>query len=203
MKSANFLFEQSLWNQGYQTVAGVDEVGRGCIAGPVVAAAVCFPPRVKFPEDLYDSKLLTPDKRERLAILIAKFALSLGVSVVETEVINKKGIVTASQLAFRRAIEKLDRNPDYFLVDAFYIKNIRKAQQLPIVKGDQISSSIAAASIIAKVYRDRLMTQLHESVPQYRFDLHKGYATSLHQEMVRQNGLSPHHRTRFNLSNIL
>jgi ribonuclease HII len=200
MKPSHWLFEQGLWKQNYSRVAGVDEVGRGCIAGPVVAAAVWFPAQVKFPTKLYDSKLLNSAKREELAQIINTLAGGVGIGLVETKIINTRGIVTASQLAFRRAVKHLSEKPDYLLIDAFYIRHFKKDYQLPIVKGDQVSASISAASIIAKVYRDQLMTSLHRKVPNYRFDLHKGYATKLHQEMIKAHGVSPHHRTSWDFS---
>lgn len=203
MKAANWLFEESFWSQKKLVVCGVDEVGRGAWAGPVVAAAVVFPAFVKFPEPLFDSKLLTPQKRSQLAEMIRSKASLIGIGEIPVKVINKDGIGKATQMAFKKALTTLGSDIDQILVDAFFVKNLKKNNQLPIVKGDQISSSIAAASIIAKTYRDKLMTNWHERFPAYRFDLHKGYGTKLHQDMIRQYGFSELHRRSFNLDYLI
>ncbi len=203
MKAANWLFEQSLWNQGYRYVCGVDEVGRGAWAGPVVSAAVVFPPKIKFPQSLFDSKLLLPQKREELSSIIQHLAAYIGIGVIGVSDINRRGIGVASQMSYLQAIKKLPQVPDYFLVDAFYVKYLPKLKQLPIVKGDQISASIAAASIVAKVFRDQIMRELHVSLPRYRFDLHKGYGTKQHQKLITKHGFSEIHRRSFNLDYLV
>lgn len=203
MKPANWLFEQSLWNQGFYHVCGLDEVGRGAWAGPVVSAAVVFPPKVKFPHDLFDSKLLLPKRREELSLVIKELASFIGIGVVGLGEINRRGIGVASQMSMRGAIKKLPVAPDYFLVDAFYIKYLPKLKQLPIVKGDQLSASIAAASIVAKVFRDQLMKELHIELPKYRFDLHKGYGTAQHQKLITKHGFSDLHRRSFDLDYLI
>jgi ribonuclease HII len=197
---ANWSNERVLWNQGYSCVAGIDEVGRGSWAGPVVAAAVVFPSNYKSSFKLADSKLLKPIEREELDQLIRSAAQSIAIGEVGLPVINKEGIGKASQRAFRLALNGLSTKPDYYLVDAFYIKYIPKRIQRPIIKGDQISASIAAASIVAKVYRDNLMRQLAKDYPEYGFGKHKGYGTTHHQKAIKDFGFSPIHRSSFDLT---
>jgi ribonuclease HII len=199
---ARFNHEQRLWKRGIKRVTGVDEVGRGAWAGPVVAAAVVFPRFFKPPFKLYDSKLLLPSEREEISKKIRKVA-SVGVGVVDVGVIDKIGVGRASQKAFRRALMSLSSPCDYYLIDAFYIRYWSKENQLPIKKGDKFCASIAAASIVAKVYRDNLMRVLAKNYPQYRFHTHKGYGTPFHQQAIRQHKLSALHRTSFNLTPYL
>lgn len=198
--AAHFQEEKRFWKSGLEFIAGVDEVGRGSWAGPVVAGAVVFPQGVHFPEKLYDSKLVLPRQRENLAKLIYKYALSVGLGVVEVPIINKSGVGRATQKAFRAAIKNLLVDPDHILIDAFYIKHLNKDNQLPIKNGDQICASIAAASIIAKVYRDSIMRKLSRKFPVYKFAVNKGYGTRFHQEAIRMHDLSSIHRKSFNLS---
>jgi len=199
---ANFDIEEQLWNSGARFVAGVDEVGRGSWAGPVVAAAVVFPPFFKPPWQLYDSKALTVKERETLSTEIQKVA-SIGIGEIAVPVINRLGIGKASQQAFRLAIRNLKLTPDFYLIDAFYIRHFKKDKQLPIKKGDQIVATIAAASIVAKVFRDHLMVGLDKKYPKFGFALHKGYGTKLHQEALREHHLSVAHRKSFNLTAFL
>lgn len=199
MKWADFSFEKKLWDQSYNLIAGLDEVGRGSWAGPVVAAAVIFPPWIKLDFALADSKLLTPKKREELSELIKESAQSYSIAEVGLGEINKEGIGKASQRAFRQALRKLPTDPDFLLMDAFFLKYVRRSMQLPIIKGDQKSASIAAASILAKVYRDQLMVRAAVEFPHYGFDQHKGYGTRFHQEAITSLGFSTIHRTGFNL----
>ncbi len=196
----DFAEEVLLWQQGHTSVAGVDEVGRGAFAGPVVAAAVILPSN--FPQDrgVHDSKLLTAQKREELSSFIHEYATATAIAEVPVSYINTFGIGKATQKAFRLAIQKLHIVPEFILVDAFYIKTLRKKIQKPIIKGDQKSLSIAAASIIAKVYRDAKMKDLSRTFDQYGFDIHKGYGTKKHQDCIRKFGLCKLHRTSFNLS---
>lgn len=196
-------FETSLWNSGLTFVAGLDEVGRGCFAGPVVAGAVIFSPNCKLPKGIRDSKLLKPTQRKTLSDAIKICALDFSIGEVSVEVINRLGIGKATQIAFYNAVKDLKQNPDYLLIDALYIDNIDKNKQKPIVHGDQICMSIAAASIVAKVYRDELMEKLSEQYPNYNFAKHKGYGTKLHQEAIKKYGLSKIHRTSFNLVKFL
>ncbi len=198
--AAHFQYEKELWKKGVEFVAGVDEVGRGSWAGPVVAAAVVFPKNINFAEELYDSKLVLPRHRERLSRLIHQYALAIGLGVVEVPVINKLGIGKATQRAFRKAIFQLTSVPSWILIDAFYIKHLKKDNQLPIKKGDTIAASIAAASIVAKVYRDSLMRKLGRLYPEYGFGVNKGYGTAFHQEAIRKYKLCKAHRLSFNLS---
>lgn len=199
--------EKKLWNKGFKLVCGIDEVGRGCFAGPVVVGAVIFPLEVEIPpEQIADSKLLKPMQRKRAVELIKSKALAWAVVEVGVPTINKKGIGKATQMAFRKAVKELDKRPDFVLIDAFYIKRLiglRRKNQKPIVKGDQKSISIAAASIIAKVHRDKLMKSYHKKYPYYLFGKNKGYGTKLHQEAIKKHGLTRLHRKSFNLAKFL
>lgn len=195
--------EQKLWKQGYSYICGLDEVGRGCFAGPVVVGAVVFSKGCLVLDGVMDSKLLKVRQRERLADEIKKYALSTSVAEISVSAINKVGIGKATQMAFRKAIKLLNHSPDFVLIDAFYIKHLRRIRQKPVKDGDQVCVSIAAASIIAKVYRDKLMKKLARIYPQYGFAKHKGYGTKRHQEAIKKFGLSRIHRTSFNLSRFL
>lgn len=203
-----FTFEKKLWDLGVRHVAGVDEVGRGPLAGPVVSAAVVFDPNVvnTFNDiglgNVDDSKRLRPKEREVLSKIILKHALYYSISEISVSRINKQGVGKCSQFAFRKAVRGLGVIPNHILIDAFYIKNLPKKDQTPIIKGDQKCFSIAAASIIAKVYRDALMQKLHLKFPKYRFDLHKGYGTALHIKNIKTYGLSKVHRTNFNIKKL-
>ncbi|MDP2671526.1 MAG: ribonuclease HII [bacterium] len=197
--AANWQHEQSLWEKGFEFVAGVDEVGRGAWAGPVVSAAVVFPKFCQFPRELFDSKIINSKLREELAKEIYASAAATAIGVVEVDYINRFGIGKAAQKSFRLSVQSLKVVPDFFLVDAFYIKRIRKEKQLPIIHGDRLSASIAAASIIAKVYRDRLLRKLHRSFPDYGFGKNKGYGTKFHQEALQKHSLSSVHRLSFDL----
>lgn len=200
---ANFSIERSLWSSGLQMICGIDEVGRGCFAGPVVAGAVIFPSNSKLIEGIADSKLLNPVKRTELAKKIKELALAWAVGEISVTDINKFGIGQATQMAFSKAVENLQKAADFFLIDAFYVKSLDKLKQKPIVGGDRISASIAAASIIAKVYRDNLMEKLAFEFPNYGFDKHKGYGTSFHRQMIKKFGLSDLHRKSFKLDKFL
>lgn len=195
--------EQSLWNLGYSLVCGLDEVGRGCFAGPVVVGAVIFPKGCGLIDGVADSKLLKPRQREKLSEQIKSCALFWSVAETSVARINKLGITKATQMAFRKAIKLLDKSPDFVLIDAFYIKHFNRKHQKAVKNGDQICASISAASIIAKVYRDKLMKKLHKKYPNYGFAKHKGYGTKLHQEAIRLYGLSRIHRKSFNLGRFL
>lgn len=195
--------ENKLWDFGYSYIAGLDEVGRGSFAGPVVVGAVIFPKNCIIPEGLADSKLLRPRQRQKICEEIKKCALSWSVAEISVPIINKLGIGKATQMAFRKALQLLPVQADYVLIDAFYIKHFNRKKQKAIKKGDKICASISAASIIAKVYRDKLMKRLHLQYPKYRFGKHKGYGTRLHQEMIREYGLTRTHRKSFNLEKFL
>ncbi|MBI4223617.1 MAG: ribonuclease HII [Deltaproteobacteria bacterium] len=189
-------FEIAARDQGYQIIAGVDEVGRGCLAGPVVAAAVILPFKKNFP-GVNDSKQLSPQQREILFVRILKQAVSFGFGVVEPAEIDRMNISRASLKAMRLAIENLNEKPDYVLVDGLQIVPLLAIPQQAVVKGDCFSLSVAAASILAKVHRDRLMGELAKEYPQYAFEIHKGYGTRTHWEALQRFGPSPIHRLSY------
>ena len=195
--------ETNLWNSGYSYICGIDEVGRGSFAGPVCVGAVIFPKNAPIPEGVMDSKQLKSKQRERLAEKIKKQAVSWAVAEINVATINKLGIGKATQMAFRKSIKLLIKQPDFILIDAFYIKHLNRKRQKAVKDGDKICSSISAASIIAKVYRDKLMKKLSKKYPQYGFGKHKGYGTKRHQEAIRKYGLSRIHRRSFNLNKFL
>ena len=203
MITSSLDLEELLWKEGYSYVCGLDEVGRGSFAGPVVAGAVIFPQDVVLPEGIADSKLLKPRQRERVAACIKEQALSWSVAEISVANINKVGIGKATQMAFRKAIKTLEKSPEFVLIDAFYVNHFNRKRQKPIKDGDKICASISAASIIAKVYRDKLMKRLHRKYPEYGFAKHKGYGTKQHQEAIKKFGLSRVHRKSFNLSKFL
>lgn len=187
--------ENAVRREGYSCVAGVDEVGRGCLAGPVVAGAVALDPG-KYVPRIADSKTVTALERERLFDRIIKAAVAWSVSVVEPEEIDRLNIHHASLAAMTRAVLGLAPPPDFVLVDAFTIPGIPMAQRA-VVHGDARCTAIAAASILAKVTRDRLMRQLHDADPRYGFERHKGYATREHLDAVAAHGYSAVHRKSF------
>jgi ribonuclease HII len=187
--------ENDLRRQGFVHVAGVDEVGRGCLAGPVVAAAVILVPDHYVP-GVADSKLLTAEDRERLFPEITAAAIAWGASIVSADEIDRINIHQASLAAMRQAISSLVPLPGFVLVDGFRIPGLVMPQR-PIIGGDRRSTAIAAASILAKVTRDRLMVELHAADPRYGFDRHKGYATKDHLDAVGRYGYSPVHRRSF------
>ncbi len=192
-------FEKELWSQGYSHRAGIDEVGRGSWAGPVVAAAVVFPQNVKVPEGLCDSKLLAPKRREELDAQIKEVAVSFAVGEASSLIIEKKGVAIANQMAMRKALRALDPEPDFSLIDYFTLDYIKKSRQRAVKKGDLYCVSIAAASIVAKVYRDNLMRELdnRQEFEVYQFGKHKGYGTKLHQQLICEHGISSIHRVSF------
>jgi ribonuclease HII len=203
MTMPTFQFETKLWNQGLSYIAGVDEVGRGCFAGPVVAGAVILPQNFSATDEINDSKLLSAKQRNKLAKIIKEHALSYSIAEVSVAVINEVGVGKAAQAAFAAAIKGLKKTPHHILVDAFLITAFEPKIQTPIIHGDQISISIAAASIIAKVYRDELMETLHERYKAYDFFSNKGYGTKKHREAIGKYGLCDLHRTSFDLSKFL
>ncbi|MBP6882133.1 MAG: ribonuclease HII [Candidatus Levybacteria bacterium] len=198
-----FSYELDAWGKGWQAVAGLDEVGRGAFAGPVVTAAVIFSPHYKFKNSLLnsidDSKRLSAQKREALADLIKQEALCYSTTEVSLCVINEVGIGKAAQKSFQNSAQDLCHAYDFLLTDAFPVEGIDRSIQIPIVHGDRLSISIAAASILAKVFRDREMATLHSKFPEYGFDTNMGYGTAYHRKQITQFGLSPAHRTSFNL----
>lgn len=188
-------FERKLWREGFLYIAGIDEAGRGPLAGPVVAGAVIFPQSIRI-QGIDDSKRLTPGKREELYSIIMNEALSVGVGVVTEKVIDQINIHQASFKAMRIALGKLSVQPVHILVDGYTIPDIR-FQQTSLVKGDSRCYSIAAASIVAKVIRDRLMEHYDRLYPQYGFARHKGYCTREHFKAVQKYGYCKIHRRSF------
>ncbi len=230
----NFYFEKKLWNQGFKVVAGCDEVGRGCFAGPVVASVCAFAPNkvINLPiiesgckVIIDDSKKLTSLEREKANLWIRKNSFAYGLGVGSVSEINRYGILKATNSAFRRAIKDLYKRYniciDYLLIDAFYIPYVRGlcmprknerlknkkvlngklcrfcGKQMAIKNGDEKSISIAAASIIAKVFRDKLMISLSEKYSVYGWEKNKGYGTSDHTKAILKYGLTPYHRKKF------
>jgi len=189
------VYERECYKMGYKLVAGVDEVGRGPLAGPVVAAAVILEEGVLIP-GVNDSKKLSEEKREYLCDEIKAKALCCSIGMVDEKAIDEVNILNATYLAMKKALEGLTYKPEYILLDAVTLKDIDIPQK-GIIKGDSLSLSIAAASIIAKVYRDRLMTGYDEIYPNFSFGKHKGYGTSEHIECIKKYGLLPIHRRSF------
>lgn len=201
-KNPSFKHEKFLLRRGYNAIAGLDEVGRGAFAGPLVAAAVILPKNFKI-SGIKDSKLLSPKKRELLSSYIEENALVSVISEIDTLFINKFGVGEATHKAFRDCLKKINNKFDFVLVDGFKIKDFDDSKQKAIIHGDNISVSIAAASIIAKVYRDNLMKKLHKEFPIYNFSENKGYGTKYHRGMLKEYGLCNEHRTSFNLQKFL
>ncbi|MBQ7325586.1 MAG: ribonuclease HII [Clostridia bacterium] len=191
----SYEFESAALEAGYTVIAGTDEAGRGPLAGPVYAAAVILPMGLVI-DGLNDSKKLTEKKREALFDVICKEALSYGIAYATPEEIDELNILNASQLAMRRAVAKLSPTPDLVLVDGNVAREFPMDTKT-VVKGDALSMSIAAASILAKVSRDRVMAELAKEYPQYQLEKHKGYPTPLHMNLVRELGPSPIHRKTF------
>ena len=190
-----WVYEREAFTDGVKLVCGVDEAGRGPLAGPVCAAAVILSPELEIP-GLNDSKKLTDKKRRELYDVITAEAVSCGIAFADEKEIDEINILQATFLAMARAMEKLTPQPELALIDG----NRARDFGLPvrtIVKGDSLSASIAAASILAKVTRDRLMEQYDETYPQYGFAVHKGYGTKRHYEALREFGPSPIHRMTF------
>lgn len=190
---AMLIFERELWAQGFARVAGVDEAGRGPLAGPLVAAAVVLSRPVP---GLNDSKQLTAGQRERLFARLHDEAHAIGVALVEASEIDRHGIQRANYGAMARAVDALDPPPDFLLVDGFEIRGCPLPQK-GVVKGDALSQSIAAASIVAKVTRDRIMEVLDRRFPGYGFAKHKGYGTREHLDALSRLGPCPAHRMSF------
>lgn len=188
-------YERGLWEAGYDLVAGIDEVGRGPLAGPVVAAAVILPKECKI-EGVNDSKKLSAKKREELYDIILEKAVSYGIGVVSNERIDEINILQATYEAMREALSQLKPKAEYILADAVTIPMVSTPQR-GIVKGDAKSMSIGAASIVAKVYRDRMMEAYEEVYPGYGFASNKGYGAAEHIEGIRKQGITPIHRKTF------
>lgn len=203
----DFEFERKFWEKGFSAVGGIDEVGRGSLAGPVVAGCAVFSKKIireSIPVAIDDSKKLTPRQREKADRWIRSNALGWGIGEAAAGIINRLGIVKATQMAFRRAVREAQGRTgiDFLLIDAFYapyVKGLRRKNQKAIIKGDTKSVSIAAASIIAKVYRDKLMLKLSKN-PKYKrygWGRNKGYGTGEHRTAIRKFGITRLHRKDF------
>lgn len=190
-----YFHERALISQGYKYIAGTDEAGRGPIAGPLVAAAVILEPGT-YIEGLKDSKKISQKKRERIYDLIVDSALSYSIKVIDHEEVDRINVLEASLLAMKQAVEGMAIEADYVLVDGYDNKHIKRPQ-MGLIKGDNLSASIAAASILAKVYRDRIMEEYDLIYPGYGFAAHKGYPTKRHLEALKELGVLKIHRKSF------
>ncbi len=188
-------FERALHSTGYRSICGIDEAGRGPLAGPVVAAAVILPEDC-FIEGLRDSKKLSPTRREIFFDHINAMACAVAVGIIDNETIDRVNILQATLLAMHEALKGLSKKPDFLLIDALTLPGL-KIPQKGIIHGDDLSQSIAAASVIAKVTRDRLMCDYHETYPNYLFSRHKGYGTREHLRRIKEFGPCPLHRKTF------
>ncbi|MDD5492246.1 MAG: ribonuclease HII [bacterium] len=190
-----YLNEEQCYAMGAKLVAGIDEAGRGPLAGPVVAGAVILPPFI-FLSKLNDSKLISEKDRNLLFQKIYSLAVAVGIGEVSVELIDQYNILEATKIAMKKAIENLGVTPDFLLIDAVRLPGSIIPQK-NIIKGDRNSASIAAASVIAKVHRDKIMNNLHEKYPLYGFNQHKGYGTKGHLEALAKYGPCPYHRKSF------
>lgn len=195
IRDAHMRHERELHLSGFRRVAGIDEVGRGCLAGPVVAAAVVLPQRHRI-KGIRDSKVLPRARREALYAQILDRAEGVGVGCVEVEVIDRINILQATKLAMREALARLAEPPDHLLIDALRLREVDLPQR-PIINGDAISASIAAASIIAKVTRDRICDEAEHRFPAYGFARNKGYGTRRHVDALLHEGPCTWHRRSF------
>lgn len=190
-----WLFENKAFQKGFSRIAGIDEAGRGPLAGPVVSAAVIIPISLQIP-GISDSKKLTPKKRNYLYEKIYDLAVSVGIGIVDPFEIDRINILQAALLSMAMAVENLAPQPDCLLIDGIFLISSALPQEA-IPKGDALSASIAAASIVAKVTRDRLMERYHQDYPQFGFSKHKGYPTKAHKEAIRKFGCCLIHRRSF------
>jgi len=195
--NADFRYEKRCWQDGMSLVAGVDEVGRGAWAGPLVAAAVVFPRNTKLGLPLRDSKLLTPKKRRELVDPIKERALAFAFGEAAVSLIEERGIQFATEYAMHQAVRGLGVDPEIVLTDYFRVRFLQESRQRPIKKGDQLSATIAASSILAKVERDELVSKFDQVYPDYGFSSHKGYGTKAHQEAIHAHGTTEIHRISF------
>lgn len=190
-------FERRLWDEGYNNIVGLDEVGRGCLAGPVVAAGVVFEPGTILPE-IRDSKVITEKERIKLSDKIKEKAIFWSIKEGSIHEINDLNILWASLHTMQKCVDDIHPNAEYLLVDGNrYINSL--IPYTCLVKGDDRSMSIAAASILAKVYRDELMKKLHNEYPEYGWNTNVGYPTSIHKKALKEFGYTKYHRTTFNL----
>lgn len=195
----NLLHEQRCWRSGCKIVVGLDEVGRGAWAGPVVAAAVVFPPCEEVPAPLTgvrDSKQLSPEARAELSVTIRERALAIGIGMMPHDLIDHVGISAANRLAMAAALDDLGLAADHLLIDYFRVPSL-PTPQTPLIDGDAVCFSIAAASIVAKVTRDRLMVEMDARHPGYSFAQHKGYGTEEHRAALARLGVCSIHRRSF------
>ena len=184
-----------------RTICGVDEAGRGCLAGPVVAAAVILPKN--FTHDfLNDSKQLTREQRDELRPIIEKNAISYSVGIIDNHMIDEVNILQATFLAMHQAIERLKKTPTLLIIDGNRFRPYKTIQHKTIIKGDEIYMEIAAASVLAKTYRDELMENLHHEFPQYNWKKNKGYGTAEHRKALQEHGNCAYHRRSFRLSYV-
>jgi ribonuclease HII len=190
-----FQYDESIRKKGFRYIAGIDEAGRGPLAGPVVSAAVILKPDVKI-DGLKDSKKLSESKREQLYIEIKNSSLDIGIGISTNDDIDRMNILKATKLSMQKAVESLSIKPDILIIDAVHLHSI-DIKQIIHTKCESISASVAAASIIAKVTRDRIMKEYHIKYPQYNFIKHKGYSTKEHIRLIRQYGPCPIHRKSF------
>jgi ribonuclease HII len=189
-------FEDEARSRGFKLIAGVDEVGRGALAGPVVAAAVILHPEAPLPDGLDDSKKLTREQRERISEELRQSALAYSVGLVAPDEIDRINILEATRRAMLMALAELNPCADFVLIDALQLKECSLPQRA-IIRGDSVSASIAAASVIAKTHRDALMRELHDVYPHYNFAQHVGYGTRQHLAALRTHGACPIHRRSF------
>lgn len=214
----NLKYEKELYDKGIRFIAGIDEVGRGPLAGPVIAAAVILNLDEIFKylysnseeinndvslsklgqyNEINDSKKVAKGKRNILSNFIKQNAVSYFISTISNEIIDELGIAEATQKAFEETFYGLKQKPEFVLIDAFKIKTVDSNMQLNIIKGDALSMSIGAASIVAKVYRDNVMDEMHKKYPKYAFDKHKGYGTAQHLKLLQEFGACDIHRKSF------
>lgn len=189
--------EERLWNEGFRFIGGIDEAGRGCWAGPVVAAVVILPKDHEQISGITDSKLISEKKRNELYELITSFALDFGVGIISHRIVDQVGILNATKLAAKEAVSMTKNTPDYLLTDALDLRKQIDIKQELFVKGDQKIYTISCASIIAKVTRDNLMRNLSGEYKKYQFNLHKGYGTALHTKLLDEYGICDIHRKSY------
>jgi ribonuclease HII len=197
-------FEGALWNAGVQYVAGIDEAGRGALAGPVAAGVIVFPANVQLASELQgvrDSKQMTPSERCAWAVRLPGLALTCAVGFASAQEIDEIGIVPATRLAVQRALAQLAPSPQHLLLDYLQLPEC-SLPQTALIKGDERSLSIAAASILAKTARDKVLCQLEQEFPDYGFAAHKGYGTAAHIQSIRRLGFSKVHRLSFQIHKI-
>jgi ribonuclease HII len=195
-------FEQQFYSENIKFIVGCDEAGRGCLSGPVVAAAFILPPDFQN-AILNDSKQLSDKQRRLLRPIIEKEAIAYSVAFVNNEEIDKINILQASFLAMNNAVKGLSITPELLLIDGNRFKNQTEIPFQCVVKGDSLYQSIAAASILAKTYRDDYMLEIHKEYPQYQWNKNMGYPTKLHRKAIEEHGITPFHRKTFRLSNQL